>query len=131
MNTTNTLNTTDNTDLIFADTFIVAHHDGGQMFAGDDTYYQRGWYVYGLDGFAATPVNVLHPRLEELAGDICVAMEQLLLPVVYHEGGAIWLDDDTEFPAGWYLFGDDDELVPVTVYYPGSNDPVDGANILY
>ena len=109
-------------------TYDVAHHDGGLMFAGDDKYYPSGWYVYDYDGHTAIRVDVHHPRLEELAGDVCHAWYTYSFDVAYHDGGQIFIDG-AEYPAGWYMFLDDDSVVPVTVYYPGSNDPVDGANV--
>jgi hypothetical protein len=35
----------------------VAWHDGGRMFAGDETDYQLGWYVF-VDGIGAYPVSI-------------------------------------------------------------------------
>ena len=128
MNEINTTTTALNAAV--APSYIVAHHEGGQMFAGDTTYYQRGWYVYGYEGCPAIRVEVCHPVLEDMAGDIVQPWELPIGGVAYHECGPIFVGDDTDYPAGFYLFVDD-QAVPVTVYYPGSNDPVDGANILY
>lgn len=115
---------------MFPVNFIVAHHEGGQMFAGDNTYFQRGWHVYGFEGRPALRVEMCHPVLEDMAGDIVQPWELPIGGVAYHDGGTIFIDDDMEYPAGFYLFTGD-QAVPVTVYYPGSNDPVDGANVLY
>jgi len=41
------------------DNLVVAYHDGGLMFAGDDQDFPAGWYLY--DGHDATPVTVLEP----------------------------------------------------------------------
>lgn len=38
---------------------VVAYHEGGQMFAGDETDYAPGWYLY--TGEDAVPVEVLEP----------------------------------------------------------------------
>ena len=42
-----------------ATNLIVAYHDGGLMFAGDDRDFPPGWYLY--DGHDATPVTVFAP----------------------------------------------------------------------
>lgn len=38
---------------------VVAYHEGGLMFAGDETDYAPGWYLY--TGEDAVPVEVLEP----------------------------------------------------------------------
>ena len=122
-----TMNTTDAINAMFPANFIVAHHDGGLMFAGDETYYQRGWYVYDYDGRPAIRVDVCHPVLEDMAGDIVQPWELPIGGVAYHDGGQIFIDG-AEYPAGFYLFVGD-QAVPVAVYYPGSLAPVDGAAV--
>ena len=42
---------------------VVAYHDGGLLFAGDETYYPAGWYLF--DGETARPVVVLEPGSNE------------------------------------------------------------------
>ncbi|MGB4467557.1 MAG: hypothetical protein WBI41_05840 [Azovibrio sp.] len=48
-----------NTSHASATNLIVAYHDGGLMFAGDDRDFPAGWYLY--DGEDAHPVTVLEP----------------------------------------------------------------------
>ena len=46
---------------------VVAYHDGGRMFAGDDTEYSPGWYLYDKDREDGEPelVTVLRPYTNE------------------------------------------------------------------
>jgi len=36
---------------------VVQYHCGGLMFAGDETYYDPGWYIF-IEGVGTFPVEV-------------------------------------------------------------------------
>ena len=38
---------------------VVAYHEGGQMSAGDEQHYPKGWYLF--NGETARPVVVVRP----------------------------------------------------------------------
>lgn len=44
---------------------VVAWHDGGQMFAGDEQPYEQGWYFYPGKGRNPILVDVREPFSNE------------------------------------------------------------------
>jgi hypothetical protein len=43
----------------------VAYHDGGQLFAGDERHFEKGWYLFN-PGKDPMPVDVFAPFSNEL-----------------------------------------------------------------